>query len=109
VKSSTWNRADGSSPEQPATHVQPVGLGVRGRWILEGAARRSTWNPTAQGAVILRQAQRGERTHDSPCLTVSGLRCIEYAELGTPPGVAPGYGDRGSGKPRRPRQCFFSI
>ena len=35
VRSSTWNRADGSSPAQPATHVQPAGLGVRGRGILE--------------------------------------------------------------------------
>jgi hypothetical protein len=33
-----------------------------------------------------------------PGLTVSGLRCIEHAEFGIPPGVAPGYGDHGSGK-----------
>lgn len=30
--------------------------------------------------------------------SVSGLRCIEHAELGIPPGMAPAYGDHGSGK-----------
>ena len=38
---------------------------------------------------------------------MSGLRCIEYAELGTPPGVAPGYGDHGSGKASPPEAMFL--
>ena len=108
MKSSTWNRADGSSPEQLATHVQPAGLGVRGRGILEEEPPGVPRGTRRHRARLSSDRLNGVRTHDSPCLTVSGLRCIEHAELGTPPGVAPGYGDHGSGK-ASPLEATFLL
>src|ERR1700682_1008333 len=41
-------------------------------------------------------------------LTVSGLRCIEHAELEIPPGLASGYVDHGSGK-TGPLEAIFLL
>ena len=98
MKNSTWNRADGSSPEQPATHIQPAGLGVRGRGILEQGP---------PGVPRGTRRHRARLSSDRLNGAVSGLRCIEHAELGTPPGVAPGYGDHGSGKASPPEAMFL--
>ena len=106
MKSSTWNRADGSSPEQPATHVQPAALEYAG----EGSSKEPPGVPRGtrrHRARLSSDRLNGVRTHDSPCLPVSALRCIEHAELGTPPGVAPDYGDRGSGKASPPEAMFL--
>ena len=97
MKSSTWNRADGSSPEQPATHVQPAALEYAG----EGSSKEPPGVPRGT------RRHRARLSSDRLNGAVSALRCIEHAELGTPPGVAPGYGDRGSGKASPPEAMFL--
>jgi len=44
VKGSTWNRADGPSPEQPPAGLSPRPLGTQARGFQTGPAPRSTWN-----------------------------------------------------------------
>ena len=109
MKGSTWNRADGSSPEQPPIDsLSPRPLGTRARDFRTGPAPRSTWNPTGIGRGHPQVRIGGVRTHGLTQLTVTGLRCIEHAGLEIPPGVAPGCGDHGSGT-RRSSQCLFPL